>query len=142
MKQEEKDLLIKDLCTRLPYGVKCKILETNETKILGSVNYDRENTLFDFWEDERKIQYEYQLYLSEFKPYLFPMSSMNEEQYNEFFEYFHNIEMNEIKASGDYLKAAYLGEDAKRDWLNRHNFDYRYLIEKDLAIDATGLNIY
>ncbi len=142
MTKEEKDLLIKDLCARLPYGVKCKILGTNETKILASANYDRENTLFDFWEDDRKIQYDYQLYLSEFKPYLFPMSSMTDELYNEFFAYYHNIEMDEVKASGDYLKAAYLGDDAKYEWLNRHNFDYRYLIEKGLAIDCTNLNIY
>ena len=82
MTQEQKDLLIKDLCGRLSHGVKCKILETNEVKIMGSIQYDGENTLFDFWEDEQKIQYGHQLYLSEFKPCLFPLSSMTEEQWN------------------------------------------------------------
>lgn len=142
MTKKDKELLLKDLCARLPYGVKCKMLETNEVKILGSVQYDGENTLFDFWEDCRKIQYGYQLYLSEFKPYLFPLSSMTEEQHNEFFAYFHDAEMKEIETSGDYLKASYLGENAKRDWLNKNHFDYHYLIPKGLAIDATGLNIY
>ena len=83
MRENEKALLIKDLCGRLSHGVKCKILETNEVKILGSIQYDGENTLFDFWEDDQKIQYGYQLYLSEFKPYLFPLSSMTDEQKKE-----------------------------------------------------------
>ena len=80
MTREQKDLLINDLCGRLVHGVKCKILETNEVKILGAIQYDGENTLFDFWEDDQKIQYGYQLYLSEFKPYLLPISSMTKEQ--------------------------------------------------------------
>ena len=50
--------------------------------------------------------------------------------------------MNEVKISGDYLKAAYLGESAKRDLLNKNHFDYNYLIEKGIVLDATGLNIY
>ena len=83
MTREQKDLLIKDLCGRLTHGVKCKILETNEVKILGAIQYDGENTLFDFWEDDQKIQYGHQLYLSEFKPYLLPISSMTKEQKKE-----------------------------------------------------------
>ena len=67
---------------------------------------------------------------------------MTEEQHNEFFSYYHNIEMAELKASCDYLKAAYTGDDARYSWLNKNHFDYRGLIEKGLAIDATGLNIY
>ena len=67
---------------------------------------------------------------------------MTDKQYDEFFNYYHNIEIEEIKTSGDYLKAAYLGDSAKYEWLNRNNFDWRYLIDKGLAIDATGLDIY
>ena len=54
MTKEQKDLLIKDLCGRLSHGVKCKILETNEVRTLGSIQYDGENTLFDFWDDKKK----------------------------------------------------------------------------------------
>lgn len=122
MTQNEKDLLIKDLCGRLSYGVKCKILETNEVKILSSIQYDGENTLFDFWEDDQKIQYGYQLYLSEFKPYLFPISSMTEEQIKEY-----------MTIPSGYRTI---------DWFNKNHFDYRCLIENGLAIDATNLNIY
>ena len=138
MKQEEKELLIKDLCARLPYDVKCKILETSEIKILSSVRYDWENTLFDFWEDDRKIQYDYQLYLSEFKPYLFPLSSMTDEKCKELEEIdpeFYSLicENGEIYVSMD-LRGY--------DWLNENHFDYRGLIPKGFAIDCTNLNIY
>ena len=150
MTQEEKDLVIKDITARLPYGIKCKILETDEIKILSSVRHDWEDTLFDFWEDERKIQYEYQLYLSEFKPYLFPLSSMTEEQKKElFFNYAHN------DISFDAFIDYFLGNEFWHDicvsidllpglidWFNKNHFDYRGLIEKGLALDATGLNVY
>ena len=133
MKQEDKDLLLRDLCTRLPYGVKCryqhiqyvengKIIDIN---MFGIVNVD--GHIKD---------------ICDIKPYLIPLSSMTEEQYNEFFSYYHNIEMDAVKASGDYLKAAYIGDDAKYSWLNKNHFDYRGLIEKGLAIDSTDLNIY
>lgn len=55
---------------------------------------------------------------------------MIEEQHNEFFSHYHNIEIAELKASGDYLKAAYTGDDARYSWLNKNHFDYRGLIEK------------
>lgn len=122
MTQNEKDLLIKDLCGRLSHGVKCKILETNEVKILGAIQYDGENTLFDFWEDDHKIQYGYQLYLSEFKPCLLPISSMTDEQDKEFM----NIQIGYPSV----------------DWFNKNHFDYRGLIDEGLVDDATGLNIY
>lgn len=128
MTLENKELLLKDLCARLSYDVKCNILETNEIKTLGSIHYDNENTLFDFWEDDQKIQYEHQLYLSEFKPYLFPLSSITEEQREEWYQCCFE---NENKTIGTNV-----------DWLNKNHFDYRGLIEKGLAIDTTGLNVY
>ena len=129
MAQNEKDLLIKDLCGRLSHGVKCKILETNEVKILGAIQYDGENTLFDFWEDDQKIQYGYQLYLSEFKPCLLPISSMTEEQ---------NLEYLITCRGGN----ANYPTHKSFDWLDKNHFDYRGLIPMGLADNATGLNIY
>ncbi len=126
MTREQKDLLIKDLCGRLSHGVKCKILETNEVKILASIQYDGENTLFDFWEDDQKIRYGYQLYLSEFKPYLFPLLSMTMGQAQQWHKYAND--------KG--------GLAPMTDWLDAHNFDYRDLIKMGLVDDATGLNIY
>lgn len=125
MTREQKDLLIKDLCGRLSHGVKCKILETNEVKILGAIQYDGENTLFDFWEDDQKIQYGYQLYLSEFKPCLLPLSSMSKDQKK-------YIRDNHTFGATHELF----------DYLDKNNYDYRGLIEMGLVDDATGLNIY
>lgn len=145
MWQEEKQILLKDLSARLPYEVKCKILETNEIKILYCINYDGENTLFDFWVDEYKInEYQFQLYLSEFKPYLYPLLSITEEQKKEF--------PGEVSILNAFIDGSiYLSEDEKLtpedlneifDYLNKNHFDYRGLIEKSLAIDCTNLNIY
>jgi hypothetical protein len=127
MTREEKELLLKDLSGRLPYEVKIHIGKTQRIEVFSDINLcigSINNTYADV------------------RPYLFPLSSMTEEQYNEFFSYYHNIEMAEVKASGDYLKAAYIGDDAKYSWLNKHHFDYRGLIPKGLALDATGKNIY
>ena len=142
MTQEDKELLLKDLCARLPYKVKCCIYNFGEDTVrikedvLWSVQGDNILTLKSCVENGEAYMYH------QIKPYLFPLSSMTEEQYNEFFSYYHNIEMAEVKSSGDYLKAAYMGDDAKYSWLNKNHFDYRGLIEKGLAIDATNLNIY
>lgn len=133
MTHEDKALLLKDLCGRLPYGVKVNGVFLNYNKDNGKILYER---------CDKKFIYEHLDRYETLKPYLFPLSSMTDKQYDEFFNYYHNIEIEEIKASGDYLKAAYLGDGAKYEWLNRNNFDWRYLIDKGLAIDATGLNIY
>lgn len=149
MTQEDKNLVIKDITARLPYDVKCKILETDEIKILSSVRHDWENTLFDFWEDERKIQYEYQLYLSEFKPYLFPLSSMTDELWDKEFRglgipeftrdsFKYGIETLELdNGSIDFSNIVKFISQ-----LIKHHFDIYGLIPMGLALDATGLNIY
>lgn len=135
MTQEDKDLLLKDLCARLPYGIKASYYGAEEE----CETWDEiECVTLDGYADIGQ----YSLPIECIKPYLFPLSSMTEEQHNEFFSYYHNIEMAEVKSSGDYLKAAYIGDDAKYSWLNKNHFDYRGLIEKNLAIDATNLNIY
>ena len=141
MTREQKDLLINDLCGRLSHGVKCKVLETNEVKILGAIQYDGENTLFDFWEDDQKIQYGYQLYLSEFKPCLLPLSSMTEEQ---------KEELNVITDLDIDIAISHIKNDTpnlftginRLNWLLKNHFDIYDLIPVGLANDATGLNIY
>ena len=122
MKQEDKELLLKDLCARLPYGVKCKYYDCCEG------DYD-EGTICGF-ERQEYIQIDgVCIYVEEVKPYLFPLSSMTEEQYREF-----------LSTCNGYCD--YYWTDETFDWLNENHFDYRGLIEKGLAIDATGLNIY
>lgn len=147
MKREEKDLLIKDLCARLPYGVKCYITEINDTRTLGTIQYEKENSLFDFW-NVSHTRYEHQLYLSEFKPYLFPLSSMTEEQKS--YLYFNtNFEVDmfgklvvKMDADDNYLYTDLSDYTSIINWLIENKFDYQGLIPMGLAIDATGLNIY
>ena len=133
MKQENIKLLIEDICARMPYGIKCFISEINSACKLAAIHYDCENTLFYFL-DENNTQYEYQLYKSEFKPYpdfkpfLIPESNMSFEQEEERY---------------DICKYHLVGYEHKLiDFYNKHHIDYRGLIEKGLALDATGLEIY
>jgi hypothetical protein len=130
MTQEEKDLLIKDLCARLPYGV---VIE-HCSGIRGTLH-----DLFVHWcYDENDIMHNREAFtstffgddacdISKFKPYLFPLSSMTEEQ----------------KTSHNFLKqSAYANPIKLIDWYIKNHFDYRGLIPLGLANDATGLNIY
>lgn len=149
MNQNEKELLLKDLCARLPYGVKCYNVFSKEICELAAIELDRESTLFCFW-DKRKMFYHQQTYISEFKPYLFPLSSMTDEQWRELFETAgyeareeycgRHTEMYYYDMVG-HNNTLYPNCDAI-DWLNAHHFDYRGLIEKSLALDATNLGIY
>ena len=76
---------------------------------------------------------QYSLPIESVKPYLFPLSSMTEEQKK---EYAHVLVMS------SNISYAQLADTFVEDWFNKNHFDYRGLIEKGLAIDATNLNIY
>ena len=131
--KEDKELLLRDLCARLPYGVKVQttyIMQSGERKDIG---IDILTTV----EISMLIEG-----AEEHKPYLFPLSSMTEEQ-----KYIcpigvGNLETFIEKESWSYLELNFDSILRFIDWLNKNNFDYRGLIEKGLAIDATGLNIY
>ena len=83
-----------------------------------------------YWEEVEVQDGSRYLYdISEIKPYLFPMYTMTEEQYKTYCELEHSGNM-------EHLSLPLL------EWLNKNHFDYRGLIEKGLAIDATNLNIY
>lgn len=148
MTQEEKEILIKDLCGRLPYGVKAYI--KNWSKLdrkyyegvytVGSVH----PSLNDIYGYKENGSVEVILGYSDYdiKPYLFPLSSMTDEQREE-------IEDKLIfpsNSNGGWVEI--LHNDKYNipfwfiDFCNKNHFDYRGLIEKRLALDATGLNIY
>lgn len=130
MAPEQKDILLKDLCGRLPYFVKVQI--KNEIVVLNSI-CDDDGYHFNFIGDDREG-----VNIEEIKPYLLPLSSMTEEQGKELEEIdpeFYSL----ICGNGDiYVSMDVCGYD----WLNKNHFDYRGLIEQGLAIDATGLNLY
>lgn len=139
MTQSDKDLLLKDLCARLPYNVKIKIKTYEDIDEIDSIGTLCQLNKQYFWilEDEYERCVEYN------KPYLFPFSSMTEEQRKEY----ESLCIKETSECGDltgffYTKDYYYDTAESIDYLYKNNFDYRGLIEKGLAIDATGLNIY
>ena len=82
-----------------------------------------------------------------FKPYLFPFSSMTDEEQEELKQEHSKDEMLYIEclertAKGDNSMRGKVITHYAMDWCNKNHFDYRGLIEKGLAIDATGLNVY
>ena len=115
MTQEEKQLLLKELCARLPYGVICRYKAV--MPLLGEVlNYG------PLQEIRRKGEYftvnGADCLYEDVKPYLRPMSDMTEEEKKTYSELFWNHDPEHV------------------DWLNEHHFDYRGLIPMGLAIEA------
>lgn len=123
MTQEDKDLLLQDLCARLPYDVKCKIemwigCDVCTIYNINSIGY------VEIVEDSDTNG----VSIERIKPYLFPLSNMTEEQKKE-----------EYEICKYYLN----GYESKLiDFYHKNHLDYRGLISMDLANDATGLNIY
>ena len=124
MRTEDKELLLKDLCARLPYVVKC----TTKSSWNGIYTIEgyKDNRFFldcpvyDEGDDEWMIE--------SVVPYLRPMSSMTEEEEKEY---------NSLNA---YEGGFFPHTEEAFDWLNTHHFDYRGLIEKGLAIAVTEEN--
>ena len=129
MTQEDKELLLKDLCARLPYGIKASYYGVEEEREIWD---EIECVTFDGYVDIGQ----YSLPIESIKPYLFPLSSMAEEEWADY----QKIRMIDW-VFGD-INGTFINAGSIADWLNAHHFDYRGLIEKGLAIDATGLNIY
>lgn len=129
MTQEEKDLLLKDTCARLPYKLVC------EVKFRENGVYKTSNIVLDgiFRDDAYFISQNGTVYSSNYKPYLFPISSMTEEQLE---EYAHILVMCGT------LEGSQLMRMTVEDWFNKNHLDFRGLIPMGLALDATDLNIY
>ena len=129
MTQKEKDLLLKDLCARLPYGVRVKLNGRKETS----------NKLTIDW------LYTYSRHIEDIKLYLRPMSSMTEEEIEEFsYRVFQQPDLNMVKEwktliiDGNQLSNAV-------DFLNERMFDWRKIkrdnkyismIKAGLALEA------
>lgn len=117
MKQEDKQLLLTDLCARLPYKTMVKCI----------TDYRHE------FDEELSVMHIMNFYQFDTKPYLRPMSSMTEEEKKEAKEngciIYHDTSP---KNKGLMVIASPKGID----WLNAHHFDYRGLIEKGLALEA------
>ena len=127
MTQEQKDLLLKDLCGRLPYKVKAQIPNEHGGYTSAIESIDNDGYVVDFEGIHIEIEF--------IKPYLFPLSSMSDEQkviYGDLcYAIIHSLAWDMQAALNELV-----------DWLNENHFDYNNLIPMDLAIDATGKNIY
>lgn len=147
MTQEEKSLLFKDLCSRLPSGVQTLADSYKEFdggvigRLIGIVpytgkKYDIQGHLF--YQEGCLTPFT----IEEIRPYLRPISSMTEEEFDDMFnqlysaqeEFFRNC--SNIDTIGKFIA----NDNVRYDWLNEHHFDYRGLIERGLAIEVTEEN--
>lgn len=135
MTQEDKELLLKDICSRLPYKVIVDYdYNAHELRKGNYVKHTKHGSkciltcdLLDVFMSPR--QNEKGEYI---KPYLFPLSSMTEEQSKVYHELI----------NGMFGTSALINFEVLTDFFNANHLDYRGLIKKGLAIDATNLNIY
>ena len=145
MTQEDKQLLLKDLCARLPYKVKGVYART-DIKNLSICEITTH--LYSEMEESFNGKEKY-----EFIPYLFPLSSITKEMMEEpniygFFKYRDTIaNVGHLESKDGISEEIYTYIDIESisvlmEFFHSHHIDYRGLIEKGLAIDATNLNIY
>ena len=131
MTQKDKELLLKDLCARLPYGVKFLRESWN-------FEWDEELSVIEVLKDIDKDGYinNTKVYtVDDIKPYLFPMSSMTEEEKEEYCQ---------LQQRVIYNSKGVVNEDITKyiNWCYKKHLDINNLIPMELAIDATNLNIY
>lgn len=120
MIKEDKQLLLVDLCARLPYGVKVQTPVMND-----EITLTCDDISAYFFNPDNKVF---------LKPYLRPLSSMTEEEREEYrkFSYYGAAGMRD----NDFTEMVAVPSFEKMDYLNSHHFDYRGLIKKGLALKA------
>ena len=138
MTQEDKELLMRDISCRIPYGVIVNVYGMSNVKLTSESWYGEVGV-----NDGSTYLYP----ISEVKPYLFPLSSMTDEQ---LFDVQEILGKNEIKIEDDFIRIvdsdrntfSYSEIIALLEWFYKNHFDINNLISTGIAIDATGLNIY
>ena len=137
---QDKDLLLKDLCARLPYGVKYECSDTKNIWKLNAILTKRQDdgVFLDIYNS-----------LDLCKPYLFPLSNMTDEMWDKEFMGFGITEFtrDSFKYGCETLALNNSNPNLSSiigfiNQLIKNHFDIYGLIPKGLAIDATGLNIY
>ena len=147
MTQKDKEILLKDLCARLPYGVKLhKTYEECDSLELCSLDIRNDKLVFYKYKGEvlticetDDIERFGQI---KYKPYLFPLSSITDEQEKELSKlgvtYLEYALHDDIRGLGIMVEDAYIFFE----FCYKHHIDFLGLIQMGLAIDATGKNIY
>ena len=129
MTKEQEDLLWKDLCTRLPYKVKFKVKYQDDTwRLFVIYKYGKIYVI-------GAGGYPIEVNFTDCQPYLFPLSSMTEEEKEEYCQ---------LQQRVIYNSKGVVNEDVIKyiNWCYKKHLDINNLIPIGLAIDATGLNIY
>ena len=152
MTQQDKDLLLRDLSARLPYGVKAQV--KINVKYSDAHKPNSKTWIGDIWGMTTNKPYTAWVYsfiaiypcgpeqnmcsISECKPYLRPLTSMTDEEREEYrkFSYYGAAGYRD----NDFKEMVAVPSYEKIDWLNAHHFDYRGLIERGLAIKVTPDN--
>lgn len=161
MTKEERDLLVKDLCARLPYGVKVACLGDSDHTWYNLESIDITDNEVYITNYEPENSYHGYVNIEIIRPYLFPMSSLTKEDLKSLFTAMYS-DATEIKVTytegedyyeievkyghyTNYFNSDNLLNDINYigyDWLNSRHYDYRDLIGKKLAKSAVNLNIY
>ena len=128
-----KELLIKDLCSRLPYGVKIQSTDENIITLTGVIlpnHYTTINGVYSFCD------------CCPMKPYLFPLSSMTEEQKQEYTYIVNYISPDDtdIWKEGEFIYVEQFSQ--LMHFYHINHLDYMGFIPMGLANDATDKNIY
>lgn len=126
MTKEERQLLLKDLCARLPYGVKVNVWEYVNAETLVGLDINKQTFNLEYSIGQPIFSRHNDLII---KPYLRPMSSMTKEERLVYEQRFHDVGRSiDVIDADDVVPHI--------DWLLSHHFDYRGLIEKGLALKA------
>ena len=152
---KDRKLLYCDLCARLPYAVKVQMIDSSIPEDLQKTLLPQPLSLYkldvmSYWSDGYRLP---KLY----KPYLFPLSSMTREQLDDFYKTIRPVIEDSLRESSEWRRrqeenglpgempitlSSIKCETASVHWMLERHFDIYGLIPKDLAIDATGKNIY
>ena len=133
MTQDEKELVIKDLCARLPYGVIVQVddrVRGSYDRRLVQVFCDRVSCSVNVCNPLKEC-----ICIDSVKPYLRPLSSMTEEERGEYNMLYYQVPIQ--RSNGNAYRDTKMVEALHIEWLNKNMFDYRGLIPRGIALEAT-----
>ena len=145
MVNEDNKLLFQDLSARLQYGVKARVFGWDEEKGEVEVSlkiYSINTDGYVYFEtNDYDVNY---LPIEDVRPYLRPLSSMTEEEYDDMFQQLYSSQEEFFRncSNTDTIRKIIAYDMVRYDWLNKKMFDYRGLIPKNQAISTEIFNPY